>query len=82
MLPGVIGLLQATDALKIILGIGSTMMGKLILYDALNTEFRELEIRRDPNCAVCGKDPEIKDFIDYDEFVATGAVCGVAHTHT
>lgn len=74
VLPGVIGLLQATDAIKLILGIGSTMMGRLVLYDALNIEFRELEIRRDPNCAVCGKDPEITDFIDYDEFVGTG-VC-------
>lgn len=79
MLPGVIGLLQATDAIKLILGIGSTMVGRLILYDALSLEFRELEIRRDPNCAVCGTNPEIKDFIDYEEFVATGNVCSLVH---
>jgi adenylyltransferase/sulfurtransferase len=79
VLPGVIGLIQATEAVKTILNIGSTLVGRLLLYDALHMEFRELEIRRDSKCSVCGSNPEITDFIDYDEFVATGNVCAVTH---
>lgn len=71
VLPGVIGLIQATEAVKIILGIGETLVGRLLLYDALNLRFRELRIARDSNCPVCGDEPTIHELIDYPSF------CGV-----
>ena len=71
ILPGVIGLIQATEAVKIILGKGETLVGRLLLYDALNMRFREVRIKRDPACPVCGDSPTIKALIDYYEF------CGV-----
>jgi adenylyltransferase/sulfurtransferase len=71
ILPGVIGLIQATEAVKIVLGKGETLSGRLLLYDALNMKFRELKIRRDPNCPVCGDRPTITELIDYYSF------CGV-----
>jgi len=54
VLPGVIGTIEATEAVKLVLGIGETLNGRLIVYDALSMEFQELEIRKDPNCPVCG----------------------------
>ena len=71
ILPGAIGLIQATEAVKIILGIGETLKGRLLLYDALTMRFRELKLRRDPDCPVCGNHPTLKTLIDYQEF------CGV-----
>jgi len=68
VLPGIIGLVQATEAVKYILNIGKLLKGRLLLYDALNMEFREVKIQKDPNCPVCGKNPTIKELIDYDEF--------------
>ena len=53
VVPGILGLLQATEALKVLLGIGETLAGRLLLFDALETEFTELKLRRDPNCPVC-----------------------------
>jgi molybdopterin/thiamine biosynthesis adenylyltransferase/molybdopterin converting factor small subunit len=70
-LTGTIGSIQATEALKLILGIGQTLEGRMLLYDALNMEFRQVKIRRDPNCPLCGDNPTIKELIDYDAF------CGV-----
>ena len=68
VLPGVIGVLQATEAVKIILGIGQTLSGRLLIYDALATRFRELKLRRDPQCVVCS-DPNKKiELIDYEAF--------------
>ena len=54
VLPGVVGVLQATEAIKIVLGIGKTLAGRLLMYDALDTKFREMKLRRDPNCPTCG----------------------------
>ncbi len=71
ILPGIIGVIQATEAVKIILGIGDTLKGRLLLYDALGMRFRELKLRRDPDCPVCGDHPTVTKLIDYQEF------CGI-----
>ena len=68
VLPGIIGSLQANEALKLALGIGETLSGRLLLFDALSTEFSEVTLRRDPNCPVCGEHPTITEYIDYVEF--------------
>jgi molybdopterin/thiamine biosynthesis adenylyltransferase/rhodanese-related sulfurtransferase len=68
ILPGVIGLIQATEAVKILVGIGRTLVGRLMVYDALQMTFRELKIRKDPSCPVCGDHPTITELIDYNEF--------------
>ena len=73
ILPGLVGVLQATEVIKILLGIGEALVGRLIMYDALAMTFREIEIQKDANCPICGQNPSIKKLIDYDEF------CGVAH---
>jgi sulfur-carrier protein adenylyltransferase/sulfurtransferase len=72
ILPGLIGLVQATEAVKIILGIGEPLAGRLLLYDALAMRFREVKLRRDPDCPVCGDRPTVRELIDYQQF------CGVA----
>jgi len=71
ILPGTIGLIQATEAVKLILGIGEPLVGRLLLYDALAMRFRELKLRRNPECPVCGDHPTITKLIDYQQF------CGV-----
>lgn len=71
VLPGIVGNIQAVETLKLILGIGTTLIGTLLIYDALNTEFRKLKLKRDVNCPVCSEHPTIKELIDYEEF------CGV-----
>jgi sulfur-carrier protein adenylyltransferase/sulfurtransferase len=71
ILPGTIGLIQATETVKLILGIGEPLVGRLLLYDALAMRFRELKLRRNPECPVCGDHPTIKQLIDYQEF------CGI-----
>ncbi len=68
ILPGVIGLIQATEAVKLIVGIGRPLIGRLLVYDALQMTFRELKLRKDPTCPVCGKNPTIKKLIDYEVF--------------
>jgi molybdopterin/thiamine biosynthesis adenylyltransferase len=73
VLPGVIGLLQAVEAIKLVLGEGDNLAGRLVTYDALTTNFREYKLRRDPNCPVCGENPTITEFIDYEDFCATVA---------
>jgi len=70
VLPGVIGSLQASEALKLALGIGEPLIGRLLLFDALSAEFNEVKLRRDPGCPVCGEQPTITDYIDYVEFCA------------
>ena len=70
VLPGVVGSLQANEALKLVLGIGEPLVGRLLLYDALGPSFTEVQIRRDPACPVCGDEPTIRDYIDYVEFCA------------
>ena len=61
MLPGIIGVVQATEAIKVLLGIGEPLIGRLMTYDALGMRFREVKLRRDPNCPLCGTSPTIKD---------------------
>ena len=68
-----IGSIQATEVLKLILDIGDSLNGRLLLYDALAMEMRQVRIRRDPNCVVCGDNPSITELIDYDEFCGTPA---------
>ena len=70
VLPGVIGSIQATEALKLALGIGDPLVGRLLLYDALAASFTEVRLRRDPACPVCGDEPTITEYIDYVEFCA------------
>jgi sulfur-carrier protein adenylyltransferase/sulfurtransferase len=70
VLPGVIGSLQASEALKILLGIGETLQGRLLLVDALATTFDEVSVARDPTCPVCGEHPTITEYVDYIEFCA------------
>jgi molybdopterin/thiamine biosynthesis adenylyltransferase/rhodanese-related sulfurtransferase len=74
VLPGVVGSLQANEALKLLLGIGEPLVGRLLLFDALAGEFNEVAIRRDPDCPVCGEHPTITEYVDYVEFCA-----GVQH---
>ena len=68
VLAGVIGNLQVVETLKLILGQGKTLVGTLLIYDALNTEFRKLKLKKDANCPVCGENPTITELIDYEEF--------------
>ena len=70
MLPGIIGSLQANEAIKLAAGIGEPLIGRLLLFDALYTEFSEVKIDRNPNCPVCGDSPTITQYIDYVEFCA------------
>ena len=71
VLPGIIGVMQAIEAVKLIIGIGEPLIGRLIHFDALKMKFREFRLRRDPKCPVCSAQPTITDLIDYDQF------CGV-----
>ena len=71
VLPGVIGTLQANEALKLLLGIGEPLVGRYLLFDALDTSFREVKLRRDPACPVCGANPTITEYIDYEGFCAS-----------
>jgi molybdopterin/thiamine biosynthesis adenylyltransferase/rhodanese-related sulfurtransferase len=72
ILCGIIGTLQATEAIKILLGRGTTLAGRLLTYDSLKMKFRELRLRRSPQCPVCGPKPTITSYIDYEGFCATG----------
>jgi sulfur-carrier protein adenylyltransferase/sulfurtransferase len=76
ILPGMIGVIQATETVKLILGIGETLKNRLLLYDALSMRFRELKLRRDRNCPVCGDHPTVTKLIDYQEF------CGIRSSAT
>lgn len=68
VLPGTIGAIQATEAIKLILGTGSSLIGRLLLYDALNMEFDEVRLRKNPECPVCGENPTVTELIDYEQF--------------
>jgi sulfur-carrier protein adenylyltransferase/sulfurtransferase len=76
ILPGAIGTIQATETVKLILGIGEPLIGRLLLYDALGMRFREMKLRKDPNCPVCGENPTVTELIDYQEF------CGIPQANT
>jgi sulfur-carrier protein adenylyltransferase/sulfurtransferase len=68
VLPGIVGSLQANETIKLLLGIGEPLIGRLLLFDALETEFSEVKLRKDPSCPVCGEHPAITEYIDYVEF--------------
>jgi adenylyltransferase/sulfurtransferase len=68
VLPGLVGCIQATEGIKLLLGQGSPLVGRLLLYDALEMSFREMKVRRNPNCPVCGEKPTITALIDYEQF--------------
>jgi molybdopterin/thiamine biosynthesis adenylyltransferase/rhodanese-related sulfurtransferase len=71
VLPGMIGVMQAIEAIKLIIGIGDSLIGRLVSFDALKLRFKEFKIRKDPNCPICGDHPTIHELIDYDQF------CGI-----
>lgn len=73
VLPGIIGSLEAVEAIKLILGIGEPLVGRLLLYEALEAEFREVKVRKNPDCPVCGQHPTVTQLIDYEQF------CGIPH---
>jgi molybdopterin/thiamine biosynthesis adenylyltransferase len=72
VLPGIIGSVQAVEAIKLVLGVGEPLAGKLLIYDALSNEFTTMNLRWDPDCPVCGKHPTVTELIDYEAF------CGLA----
>jgi rhodanese-related sulfurtransferase len=72
VLPGIIGTIQATETIKLLLGAGEPLIGRFLIFDALRMKFRELKLRKDPDCPVCGTHPTVKELIDYEQF------CGVA----
>ena len=72
VVPAVMGSIQAMEAIKLIVGIGEPLAGRLLLFDALAVDFREVRVRRDPNCVVCGDHPTVRSLIDYEDF------CGIA----
>ena len=71
VLPGIIGVIQATETIKLMLGIGEPLIGRFLIYDALKMRFRELKLQKDPECPVCGTNPTVTKLIDYDQF------CGI-----
>ena len=68
MLPGIVGLIQATEVIKLILQRGSLLIGRLLLYDAMKMTFKEVRIQKDLECVLCGDKPSVKDLINYKEF--------------
>ncbi|BCS31634.1 molybdenum cofactor biosynthesis protein MoeB [Luteitalea sp. TBR-22] len=76
VLPGIIGVIQATEAIKVILGAGEPLIGRFLIYDALKMKFRELKLRRDPECPVCGDNPTVKALIDYEQFCGLKPAAG------
>lgn len=70
VLPGIVGTIQATEAIKLILGQGDPLIGRLLMYESLNMKFRQLKLRKDPECPVCGENPSITEYIDYEGFCA------------
>ena len=91
VLPGIVGSIQASEAIKLLLGIGEPLIGRYLLFDALDTTFREVKLRRDVDCPVCGAHPTITEYIDYEGFCASpsewqaehvpAATAGVPATH-
>jgi adenylyltransferase/sulfurtransferase len=74
ILPGIVGLIQANEAVKLVLGQGNSLIGRLLLFNALDMKFRELKLKKDPSCPICGTNPTVTALIDYQEF------CGVPKT--
>jgi molybdopterin/thiamine biosynthesis adenylyltransferase/rhodanese-related sulfurtransferase len=76
VLPGTIGTIQATEAIKLLLGIGTSLLGRLLLYNALDMEFEYVKLKKNPNCKICGPNPEVTELIDYEAFCG---VPGISH---
>jgi sulfur-carrier protein adenylyltransferase/sulfurtransferase len=76
ILPGLVGVIQATETIKLILGLGDSLIGRLLLIDALAMRFRELKLRKNPDCPMCGAHPTVTQLIDYNQF------CGVRGEET
>jgi adenylyltransferase/sulfurtransferase len=74
VLPGIVGTIQATETIKLVLGVGETLAGRLLVYDAMRMAFRELKVPKDPDCPVCGPRPTVRELIDYEAF------CGLKET--
>jgi sulfur-carrier protein adenylyltransferase/sulfurtransferase len=79
VLPGTVGVIQATETVKLILGIGDPLVGRLLMFDALDMTFRVFKVRKDPGCPVCGEHPTITELIDYEEFCAMPAASRNGH---
>ena len=73
VLPGIVGSIQVVETIKLILGLGDTLSGRLLMFDALDMDFRQVKVRRNPDCQVCGDHPTVTQLIDYEEF------CGLPH---
>ncbi len=71
ILPGIVGLIQANEVIKLVMGIGDSLVGRLLLFDALTMKFREMKLRKDKDCPICGENPTITELIDYEQF------CGI-----
>ena len=82
VLPGIIGIIQATEAIKVIVGIGEPLIGRFLIYDALRMKFRELKLRKDPDCPVCGTHPTVTKLIDYQQFCGMRPEPAAAQTAT
>jgi adenylyltransferase/sulfurtransferase len=76
MLPGLVGSIQATETVKVILGVGETLAGRLLLIDALDMEFRTVKLRRNPACPLCGDEPTVTELIDYEAFCGVPVIAG------
>ena len=76
VLPGIVGCIQTTEILKLAIGKGTSLVGRLVLFNALDMKFRELKLRRDPQCPVCGENPTIKELIDYEHVLRHRAGAG------
>ena len=74
VLPGIVGSIMAAEAIKIILGLGNTLVNRLLMFDALEMEFRKVKIRKDPECPICGDNPSIDELIDYEAFCGMPAI--------
>ena len=81
ILPGLMGTLQATEVIKVLLGIGEPLIGRLLLFDALEMSFRTLKVRKNPDCPVCGSNPTVTELIDYEQFCGIPTRDGVKDTH-
>lgn len=76
-MPGVIGVIQATETIKLIVGKGDPLIGRLLMYDSLAMQFREVRIRRDPDCPICGENPTITELMNYEELCGLTEPAGV-----
>ena len=76
MLPGMVGTIQATETVKLILGIGESLSGRLLLIDALEMDFRAVKMRRNPDCPLCGDNPTVNELIDYVAFCGGAPLTG------